>query len=92
MTEMELVEVDVREVSPRERHPMIFAAFDDLQPGGAFILVNDHDPLPLYYQFEAERPGQVELGAAGRGPRALGDPHRQARASGVAHSPGNEAS
>jgi uncharacterized protein (DUF2249 family) len=46
--------VDVRTIVPRERHPMIFNAFHDLAPGEAFLLVNDHDPKPLYYQFQAE--------------------------------------
>jgi uncharacterized protein (DUF2249 family) len=47
--------VDVREIAPRERHPLIFQTFDQLQPGAAFVLVNDHDPKPLYYQFSFER-------------------------------------
>jgi uncharacterized protein (DUF2249 family) len=51
--------VDVREVAPRERHPMIFDCFDELEPGEVMELVNDHDPKPLYYQFMAEFPGQV---------------------------------
>jgi len=51
--------LDVREIAPRERHPLIFETFDGLEPGAAFELVNDHDPKPLYYQFQAERPGQV---------------------------------
>ena len=25
-----------------------------LQPGESFLLVNDHDPKPLYYKFKAE--------------------------------------
>jgi len=25
-----------------------------LEPNEAFLLVNDHDPKPLYYQFDAE--------------------------------------
>ncbi len=49
--------LDVRSLVPRERHPKIFAIFDGLKPGEHFILVNDHDPKPLYYQFAAERPG-----------------------------------
>lgn len=49
--------LDVRAVPPKHRHPMIFGAFDRLSPGAVFILVNDHDPKPLYYQFAAERPG-----------------------------------
>lgn len=47
--------VDVRNIIPRERHPLIFGTFDQLAPGDAFLLVNDHDPKPLYYQFQAER-------------------------------------
>ena len=46
--------VDVRAIVPRERHPMIFQAFHNLAAGNAFLLVNDHDPKPLYYQFQAE--------------------------------------
>lgn len=49
--------VDVRTVPPRHRHPMIFDAFEQLAPGKTFVLVNDHDPKPLYYQFAAERQG-----------------------------------
>lgn len=54
MTEILL---DVREILPRERHPRIFATFDGLPVGGSFVLANDHDPRPLYYQFSAEREG-----------------------------------
>lgn len=46
--------LDVRNLAPRERHPLIFQSFLSLTPGGAFILVNDHDPKPLHYQFQAE--------------------------------------
>lgn len=49
--------LDVRDVAPRTRHPKIFETFDALRPGHAFVLLNDHDPRPLYYQFQAERPG-----------------------------------
>ena len=46
--------VDVRTIVPRERHPLIFNTFRGLAAGEAFLLVNDHDPKPLYYQFKAE--------------------------------------
>ena len=46
--------VDVRNLIPRERRPLIFKAFSNLPPGGAFLLVNDYDPKPLYYQSQAE--------------------------------------
>ena len=51
-------ELDVRVIPPREKHPAIFQTFDALQPGQAFVLINDHDPFPLRYQFEAERAQQ----------------------------------
>ncbi len=53
------VEVDVRDMVPRERHPLIFATFDGLETGQSMRLINDHDPKPLYYQLMAERPGQA---------------------------------
>jgi len=49
--------IDVRSIPPRERHPLIFNTFDQLAPGEALLLVNDHDPKPLYYQFQAEHSG-----------------------------------
>ena len=47
--------IDVRTIAPRERHPLIFNTFNELAPGEDFLLVNDHDPKPLYYQFKAEQ-------------------------------------
>ncbi|MEO3827407.1 DUF2249 domain-containing protein [Actinomadura sp. B10D3] len=49
--------LDVRALVPAQRHQRIFAAFGALAPGTAFVLVNDHDPKPLYHQFAAEHPG-----------------------------------
>lgn len=46
--------VDVRNLIPRERHRLIFKAFSNLPAGDAFLLVNDHDPKPLYYQLQAQ--------------------------------------
>ena len=34
------------------------SAYQDLAPDTGFVLVNDHDPEPLRYQFEAEHAGQ----------------------------------
>jgi len=50
--------LDVRTIIPRERHAKIFALFDGLAPNESFILVNDHAPRPLYYEFMHERPDQ----------------------------------
>ena len=52
--------IDVRSVPPPQRHPLIFGTFDALTPGQAFEIVNDHDPMPLYFQFEKTRLGQFE--------------------------------
>lgn len=52
--------IDVRPIPPRERHPRIFSTFDALPPGGFFHLVNDHDPKPLWYQFQAEHGDTIE--------------------------------
>ena len=52
-------ELDVREDPPARRHERIFETFAELRPGAAFVLVNDHDPKPLYYQFAAEHAGEV---------------------------------
>lgn len=51
--------LDIRPVEPRDRHPMIFSKWEALDPGKGFVLLNDHDPVPLYYQFQAEKPGRV---------------------------------
>ncbi len=51
-------ELDVRSLPPAARHESIFARYGALEPGEAFVLVNDHDPKPLRYQFEAEHAGQ----------------------------------
>jgi uncharacterized protein (DUF2249 family) len=60
--------LDVREVVPRERHTLIFDTFAALKPGDTFVLVNDHDPRPLYYQFEAEHTGQFSWEYLEQGP------------------------
>jgi uncharacterized protein (DUF2249 family) len=49
-------EIDVRKLVPAQRHARIFQLVEALTPGASFVLVNDHDPKPLYYQLEAEHP------------------------------------
>lgn len=50
--------LDMREVPPAERHPLVFSTFDALPRGESFDLVVDHDPVPLYFQLDRARPGQ----------------------------------
>ena len=68
METAKLVEVDVRSLPPRERHPRIFRTFDGLAGGEAILLINDHDPKPLYYTFAAERAGTFEWRYVEEGP------------------------
>lgn len=42
--------IDVTKLVPQERHPAIFNAFDEIEPGDSVIIHNDHDPKPVYYQ------------------------------------------
>lgn len=60
--------IDVRAIAPRELHPSIFLAFGKLAAGQAMDLVNDHDPRPLYYQFQEELPGQFTWSYLENGP------------------------
>jgi uncharacterized protein (DUF2249 family) len=60
--------IDVRSVAPAQRHPMIFNTFEALRPGESFVLVNDHDPKPLFYQFQAEYTGQFDWEYLEKGP------------------------
>lgn len=46
--------LDLRDVPPPQRHPKIHDAFEGLSPGEELIIVNDHDPKPLFYEFQAE--------------------------------------
>jgi uncharacterized protein (DUF2249 family) len=67
-THAETNEIDVRTLVPMQRHQKIFELVDELAPGGKFVLVNDHDPKPLYYQLEAEHPQQFSWTYLEQGP------------------------
>ncbi|MCO5053770.1 MAG: DUF2249 domain-containing protein [Verrucomicrobiae bacterium] len=62
-------DLDVRSLPPIQRHSLIFDTYRRLQPGQSFVLVNDHDPRPLRYQFEAEHAGQVTWTYEEQGPQ-----------------------
>ena len=65
---MAAIELDIRIVPPREKHPAIFRTFDNLALGEAFTLINDHDPYPLRHQFEATRTGKFNWTYVEQGP------------------------
>ena len=53
---MEILEIlNVTLIEPKFKHPKIFQKFDSLSAGEGFIIDNDHDPKPLYYQLIGER-------------------------------------
>lgn len=62
------IELDVRVIPPRDKHPTIFRTFDDLASGQALLLINDHDPRPLRYQLAAERPDSFDWDYEAQGP------------------------
>jgi uncharacterized protein (DUF2249 family) len=52
--------VDTRQAGTHSCADLTTSAFDTLAVGQGLLLVADHDPTPLRYLFEAERPGQSE--------------------------------
>ena len=58
----------MRTIAPYERHAQLFARFDALQTGEAFVIVNDHNPVPLHMQLEGRAPGQVAWTYLQQGP------------------------
>lgn len=61
--------LDLRPMPPFERHERIFQAWDTLIPGETLRIINDHDPKPLHYQFEAEHKNQYEWEYEQSGPK-----------------------
>ncbi|MGB3446968.1 MAG: DUF2249 domain-containing protein [Xanthobacteraceae bacterium] len=66
--ETDVPEIDVRSLIPAQRHAKIFQLVGELAAGDSFILVNDHDPKPLYYQLEAEHPREFSWTYLQQGP------------------------
>jgi uncharacterized protein (DUF2249 family) len=60
--------LDVRAIPPPQKHPTILSRYEALAPGQSFTLVNDHDPRPLYYQFNVEQAGRFEWEYLEEGP------------------------
>ena len=48
--------MDVRPIPCSIKHGQIIQQWLNLAVGDHFILLNDHDPVPLYYQFAAQWP------------------------------------
>jgi uncharacterized protein (DUF2249 family) len=65
---LQTIELDVRVLPPRDKHPTIFSTFDALASGQSMVLLNDHDPKPLRYQLAAERPESFDWEYEAQGP------------------------
>lgn len=46
--------LDLRDVPPAQRHDRIRDAFEEIEAGGELVLINDHEPKPLFYEMRAE--------------------------------------
>lgn len=42
-------------LAPAMKHPTVLKKFDSLAVGESFLLINDHDPIPLFYEMKAEK-------------------------------------
>ncbi len=62
-------EIRASEIDVRVRHETILGAVDALSPGEALRLHVDHEPKPLFYLLQAERPGVVAWEPETEGPR-----------------------
>jgi len=60
--------LDARAIEPAKKHPTIFQTYAALEYGSSFILLNDHDPKPLFYQFQNDYPGQFTWEYLEQGP------------------------
>lgn len=60
--------MDVRPIPCSVKHGLIMRTWTDLPVGDHFVLLNDHDPVPLYYQFAALFPGCFTWDYLERGP------------------------
>ena len=60
--------MDVRPIPCTIKHGLIIKTWQELPVGEHFILLNDHDPIPLHYQFSAEYPDAFSWDYLEKGP------------------------
>jgi uncharacterized protein (DUF2249 family) len=60
--------MDVRLIPCSVKHGLIIKNWLELAVGDHFVLLNDHDPVPLYYQFSAQWPGTFTWEHLAKGP------------------------
>ncbi|KXK38163.1 MAG: DUF2249 domain-containing protein [Saprospiraceae bacterium] len=62
-------DLDVRVLVPIKRHNLLVTLFGDMRAGETFTFINDHDPIPLYYEFKSLYGDVVEWEYLNRGGR-----------------------
>lgn len=60
--------MDVRPIPCSVKHGLIIRTWLELPVGDHFILLNDHDPVPLFYQFSAQWPEAFAWEHLAKGP------------------------
>jgi uncharacterized protein (DUF2249 family) len=68
MTRATATSLDLRVLPPKERHEKFFQLFDSLPEGDSLVLINDHDPRPLYYELKSVRPDTFGWHTVSAGP------------------------
>lgn len=68
MTNNVVKTIDVTKLAPAERHGAIIQSYLDLNPEEAFEIAVDHDPKPLFYQFQFEHKGRFTWNYLEEGP------------------------
>lgn len=63
-----LPELEARSIPHAVRHAAIHGVVDSLQPGGAFVLVAPHDPLPLLAQVQQRHGDSIQVTYVEEGP------------------------
>lgn len=69
MNTSEIKFLDLTVLDPRMKHPTIFRNFDALDAGDSFIIYNDHDPRPLYFELFDEHGNTFQWTYLEEGPR-----------------------
>jgi uncharacterized protein (DUF2249 family) len=65
---MTMTTLDIQSILPAARHPLVFAVFESTVPGAKFVIVNNHDPVPLLRQLGHQFGGKVSWTYLEQGP------------------------
>ena len=64
----EITIVHATEYPPQQKHKVIFNTYNELKESESMLLVNDHDPVPLRFQFESMHAGKFSWEYIEQGP------------------------